>query len=92
MIEMTGEQHLAEADALDARVRELIAAGDVAGLRSIAYPGPCACLGPRDGQPLCPCGMDRATGKQQRRWTAVARHVVPYWLNKDRIVPRAKPA
>lgn len=78
--------------AMDAEVLRMADAGDVRGLLSMAYGGgPCACLGPRDGAPACPCEMARRAGVFRRRWDAVARHVVPYFLNKGRIVRRRAP-
>lgn len=79
------------ADDLDASVLRMIEAHDVAGLLSLAYPGPCACRGPQGGAPFCPCETARRSGEQDRRWRAVAKRVVPYWLNKGRIVVRGEP-
>lgn len=40
------------------RVEVAIERGNVAGLLAIAEPGPCACLGARDGEPECVCRMN----------------------------------
>lgn len=73
---------------MDDEVRRMAVAGNVQGLRDFAYGGPCACLGPRDGEQYCPCEQRHRSGEQERRWRAVARLVVPYRLNKGQIILR----
>ena len=75
---------------LDAEVSRMVETDDVRGLHQMAYGGACACRGPQDGASACPCEMDRRAGGPQRRWAAVARQVVPYWLQKERRIVRRK--
>lgn len=51
------------------RMDEIIARGDVSELLRYAEGYPCACLGSRDGEPLCVCGMN---SKQVREAVSLA--------------------
>ena len=63
----------------DAEVLRALDANDIEALRRMAFGPPlgCGCLGARDGDPECPCGMRAMT---------VRRYVLPAGLVRGKIV------
>lgn len=58
-------------------VLRAISEANIDRLTRLAYGEPCACLGPRDGDPVCPCEM---------RMIEVRKYIVPYGLRHGKVV------
>jgi hypothetical protein len=58
------------------RVQRIIDSGDIEKIKSLLT-GLCACVGPRNGEPLCPCRM---TEKQIRD------HISLFMLKRGKLV------
>lgn len=55
------------------RIQQLINEGNVEKLWAKVSPGPCACLGPHDNEPLCVCRMTIKQIRDQVSYAALQR-------------------